>query len=87
MALHERISLQVRSLGIRTELNAAGVYAAYGGGLRKCSFPQSSMPLANGELQPESNTGGAGPKAVPRRSITHSAVPVVSRMLVQSRSS
>jgi len=65
MALHERISLQVRSLGIRTELNAAGVYAAYGGGLRKCSFPQSSMPLANGELQPESNTGGLDRKQFP----------------------
>ncbi len=32
MALHDRIALQVGSLGIRTELNATGVSAAFAGG-------------------------------------------------------
>jgi len=58
MALHERIALQVRSLGIRTELNTAGVFAAYAGGPRKCLYPQSCKPLAKGEFQPESSTEG-----------------------------
>jgi hypothetical protein len=51
MAPHERIALQLGSIGIRAELNAAEVYADHAGALRKRLSRQKSELLAKEELR------------------------------------
>ena len=65
MALHDRIALQAGALGIRTELNAAEVYAGYSGGLRKRLLRQESELLAKEELRSKGIPEGVYRKQFP----------------------
>jgi len=65
MALHDRIALQAGSIGIRTELNAAEVYAGYSGGLRQRLLRQESELLAKEELRSKGIPEGVYRKQFP----------------------
>ena len=65
MALHDRIALQAGAIGIRTELNAAQVYADYSGGLRKRLLRQKSELLAKEELRSKGIPEGVYRKQFP----------------------
>ena len=78
MALHDRIVLQAGAIGIRSELNAAEVFADYAGGLRQRLSRQESELLVQEELRSKGIPEGVYRKQfphVPRAALSPSQFP------------
>ncbi|MGB7593620.1 MAG: hypothetical protein WCD04_21530 [Terriglobia bacterium] len=78
MALHDRIALQAGAIGIRSELNAAEVFADYAGGLRQRLSRQESELLVQEELRSKGIPEGVYRKQfphVPRAALPPSQFP------------
>jgi hypothetical protein len=78
MALHDRIALHAGALGIRTESNAAEVFAEHAAGLRQPWLRQESELLAKKELRSKGSPEGGYRKRfphVPRAALPPSQFP------------